>query len=86
MLGITGYKTFLEDGTTANALQISTTLIHSYEVRGMIMHVSCSQTEHEGAKYQFYRATAANEYKILQKFRIRHCISTNLPTEGTDFP
>jgi hypothetical protein len=40
MSNITGYKTSLEDGSTANALQISATLIHSYKVRGMIMHMS----------------------------------------------
>jgi hypothetical protein len=34
-------------------------------------HVSHSQTKHDGAKYQYFRAIAANEYKILQKFRIR---------------
>jgi hypothetical protein len=32
---------FLRDGSTANASQqISATLIHSYKVRGMIMHMS----------------------------------------------
>jgi hypothetical protein len=56
-------------------------------VRGMMMHtVSCLQTKHEDAKYQYYKDTAANEYEILQKFRIRYYSSTNLPTEGTDFP
>jgi len=30
---------FLKDGSTANAFQVSPTLIYSYEVTGMIIHM-----------------------------------------------
>jgi hypothetical protein len=40
MRGITDNKMFLKDGSTANASQISATLIHFYEMTGMITYVS----------------------------------------------
>jgi hypothetical protein len=57
---------FLEDGSKANALQISTTLTHSYKVRGMIMHMSLAHK---------LSMTAQNIYttKPLQQMNTKPC-------------